>query len=136
MNNRADFYILKENNYLACLPFTCQLIGKAYAQYSHMLINTESTLLNKSLDEKLWTYQSTSFIPHAALPEQNQIIVTPIDQAQPTLLLNLTLPTEPTEIKQQRLLQLVLNTNEHLQCARQYYKYYQQLGVELKTHKL
>ena len=61
---QVNFYTLPSSELQSRLLFVCRLTEKAYSLGHRIHIQTESDPQSKLLDDLLWQYASTSFIPH------------------------------------------------------------------------
>lgn len=67
-NIRISFYVLSESKAQDFLGFVCQLTQTVLTKSREsLLILSEDEALLHELDAALWTYESTSFIPHTLL---------------------------------------------------------------------
>ena len=70
---KVSFYVLSESKAQDFLGFICQLTQTALNKSSQsllILIDKQDALLS-TLDEALWAYDATSFIPHQRLLDSN-----------------------------------------------------------------
>ncbi|MFZ4077576.1 MAG: DNA polymerase III subunit chi [Legionellaceae bacterium] len=61
---RADFYLLNDENVDKSLHFACRLLEKAYLSGHRIFVRCEDEEQAMLLDDRLWTFSATSFIPH------------------------------------------------------------------------
>lgn len=140
---QIDFYILhtpirQEKDRLAC-----QLVDKAWHQGYHVYIQTDSLLQAKQLDDRLWTFKDTSFLPHDIYPEVLSSIA-PIrigytDQLCEGMevLINLTATVPPFFAQVKRIAEIVDDTPIAREAGRNRYRYYQQVvNKVLKVHEI
>ena len=66
---QVNFYTLSSSEAQSRLLFVCRLPEKAYSLGHRIHIQTKSDQQSKLLDDLLWQYASSSFIPHRALDE-------------------------------------------------------------------
>ena len=62
---RVDFYVLPDTADGARLEFACRIAEKAYTQAHRVYVHAASAAEAARLDELLWTFRDTSFVPHA-----------------------------------------------------------------------
>jgi DNA polymerase-3 subunit chi len=137
---QVDFYILKDTAPAARSLLTCRLTEKAWKQGHRIFINAESPQQLGELDDLLWTFRAGSFIPHA--------VYTGADEAQPVslghdvepsgyndVLVNLS-DTVPAYFSRFDRVAELVGSDEQRAAARERYRYYQDRGYTLKTHKL
>ncbi len=139
---QVDFYILKDSAPEARTQFTCRLTEKAYKQGHQVYINTESAPQLKQLDDLLWTFRAGSFLPHAVYAGSP-------DDEQPILLGHALEPEGPVDVlvnldrevpawfsRFNRVAELVSADEDARIAARERYRFYQDRGYTLNTHKL
>ncbi|WP_114701440.1 DNA polymerase III subunit chi [Psychrobacter proteolyticus] len=158
---KISFYVLSESKAQDFLGFICQLTQTALnksAQSLLILIEDETLLAN--LDTALWSQDSTSFIPHQCLSD-NDHKSTDVDSniatsevSVPVLLGNhmpadfngivINTTTRPVNdfmaatnnSKPSRVLELIRPDATSTQEGRNKYKAYQQLGYDLTHFKV
>lgn len=139
---QVDFYILKDNQPQAGALFTCRLTEKAYKQGHRVYIHTDSPASLSMLDDLLWTFRAGSFLPHAVYTEDDA-------GSQPILLgegtdpehcndvlINLSGTIPPFFSRFSRVIEPVAADDDSRAAARERYRYYQDRGYTLHTHKL
>ena len=67
------FYRIK-GDYNSSLLFVCQLVNKAYQKKNSVLISTPEESISKRIDERLWSFDTVSFIPHDIESEPSSTI--------------------------------------------------------------
>ena len=159
-----SFYILSESKAQDILGFICQLTQTALnksAQSLLILIDKDDELLS-TLDEALWSYDATSFIPHQRLlhatisePKDASKSVQENNEALAPVLLSSYMPADfkgivlnttihpvnrfmaaTNNAQPTRVLELIKPDPESTQEGRHKYKAYQQLGYELTHFKV
>lgn len=139
---QVDFYILKDNSPEARPLFTCRLAEKAYKQGHQVYINTESAPQLTQLDDLLWTFRAGSFLPHAVYAgatdaEQPILLGHAVEPEGPVdVLVNLDSAVPPWFSRFDRVAELVGAGEDARAAARERYRFYQDRGYTLKTHKL
>src|SRR4030065_238554 len=109
------------------LKTTCRLCAKAVQQGMKVMIYTPDVALLEQLDELLWTFSPTSFIPHCRIHEDDQLInVAPVilsEQIQPDMhfdvLLNLHNQYPPLFNQFKRLIEIAGVSQEDKLAARE-----------------
>ena len=138
---QIDFYILEDTSLAARSLLTCRLTEKAWKQGHRVYINTASTRQLNELDDLLWTFRAGSFIPHAvyteADPEQPIGLGHDIEPAgHDDVLVNLSRDVPAWFSRFDRVAELVEADEQARIAARERYRYYQDRGYTLNTHKL
>lgn len=68
---RVDFYLLSTDSEQTLLDTVCLLIEKARKAEQSVYVHTRSASHADQLDEALWRYRSSSFIPHLNLGQSS-----------------------------------------------------------------
>lgn len=139
---RVDFYILQGEDERGRAQFACRLTEKAYLLGHRVYLHTESETQTRLLDELLWTFKQSSFLPHAldgpALNNAPPILLghaTETD-AHSDVLINLA-PTVPLFFSRfERVAEIVDQGEQRRQQGRERYCFYRDRGYELKSHQL
>lgn len=145
---KVDFYVLPEHS--SREHFVCALAQKAWAQGNHIYIDTASESAAAALDDLLWTFKDTSFLPHCLLADDSADIPIVIGHATPTnkqipdhtqLMINLSnqMPqsSKPDALnKIERILEIVAGDENDRQQARKRYADYRDQGHELSSHTI
>jgi DNA polymerase-3 subunit chi len=139
---RVDFYVLQDTHELSILKTACKLAEKAYQQNHTVLILTENASYADKLNQLLWTFNDTSFIPHSDNPnDKAPLLVIAAEQKSISLtdheiLINLS-PQFPESLQSfQRIIEIVDGTPENKQIARNKYKMYREKNCQLFSHQL
>ncbi|MGR8947568.1 MAG: DNA polymerase III subunit chi [Gammaproteobacteria bacterium] len=137
---RVDFYVLEPSNEESFSRFVCRLTEKAWRQGNKIFLNCHSEQVATRFDDLLWTYKDTSFIPHALLPCEDEVPVgIGCATAAPEgydLLINLADSVPEFFSRFERVAETTGIDDKQRQQARERYKFYQQRGYALETHKI
>ncbi|WP_296208884.1 DNA polymerase III subunit chi [Psychrobacter sp. UBA3480] len=162
---KISFYVLSESKAQDFLGFICQLTQTALNKSAQsLLILIEDETLLSNLDTALWSQDSTSFIPHQCLPDNDNKStndkgtddsnIATFEVSSPVLLGNhmpadfngivLNTTTRPVNdfmaatnnSKPSRVLELIRPDATSTQEGRNKYKAYQQLGYDLTHFKV
>lgn len=136
---KIDFYILSDTKRL---EFACRLIEKIYKQQHRIYIHTDNSTEAYRLDEMLWTYSDTSFLPHnlygegpePAPPIQIGYQTTP--EKHRDILLNLSANVPEFFQRFNRVLELVSEDAAIQEAARVRFRWYRAQHLEVTTHNL
>ena len=139
---RVDFYILPENAKRTSEQVMCSLTGKAWRQGCRVYIHTDSPDRSTKVDSLLWTYKDISFLPHG-LVDRIDMEKTPVligHEDPPVnlhdIMINMT-DTVPLFFGRfDRLIEIVDPANNNRTQARERFRFYQERGFTLNTHKL
>ena len=139
---RADFYILAEAGAPARLKVACRLAEKAYQAGQRVLIwHCDKDELTR-LDELLWTFSDTSFVPHEwadAGRDAPVLLSAGVTPAGPIgVLINLDPSPEPPPgaSAAERVAEIIAAEPQQREAGRARFRAYRQLGCEPVTHTL
>jgi DNA polymerase-3 subunit chi len=129
------------------LAYSCRLLRKARAGGAKIMVTAEPALLAQ-LDQMLWTFSSTEFLPHCrseadpATLALTPIVLTP-SPSDPALkgsphavLVNLGQAVPEGFERFQRFIELVASAEDDRLSARQRWKHYKDRGYALKRYDL
>lgn len=142
---RIDFYILASSVPQASELFSCRLTEKTYNLGHKIYIHTSGEAQSRKMDQLLWTFKQSSFVPHGIdgeCPDES----TPVllgHQTQlnnPThrraVLINLA-PTIPLFFSSfERVAELVSPDEKNKIAGRERYRFYRERGYTLKNHNI
>ena len=141
---QVDFYILNVDYASDAGKFPCRLTEKAYRSGLKVFIHTPSELETARLDDLLWTYKEESFLPHSKITDDPVHGLTPpiilaceIDASSASdILINLSqqTPQKPDNFK--RIAEIIYDTESDKTAARQRFRYYKDIGCNVKTHDI
>jgi DNA polymerase-3 subunit chi len=150
MTERVDFYILKSETAKLRWRFACRLTEKAYLGDLQVVVFNETPADTEAMDELLWTFNDSSFVPHimeragtasaetatprAAAPVRLTPDLDGIDGAD--LLVNLSgrLPARLERFA--RIAEIIDADAERRRLGRERFKAYRELQLPLETHQL
>jgi len=139
---RISFYILKGEQEKDRQVFACRLIEKAYTQGHHIYVHTDNAEQAEQLDQLLWSFRPDSFVPHQMMDEAMQEdcpVLIGHDTPPPrlmNLLINLS-PEQPLFFSQfERVAEFINDDTDTKNQGRERYRFYQQRGYELESHKI
>ena len=125
------------------LQYSCRLLRKAYRKGAKTVVTAEPQLL-LALDNLLWSYSATEFLPHCLSDSPPRTAaVTPIwltDQlgACPTdsVLVNLGQQVPDSFERFERFIEVASSQESDLLAARDRWKYYRDRGYPLRRHEI
>jgi DNA polymerase-3 subunit chi len=156
----VSFYILPSQSIQERDEFACKLIEKAYRSGCFCYVLTDNTEQSQKIDDLLWTFRAGSFIPHqiytGKLPvitrdgvyaESSQgassviekvILIGSLDVPEhwQNTVINLSSHCPKHVDKIERILEILDNSEATKELGRNRYRYYQQSGVTITTHKI
>lgn len=137
---QIDFYTGATDRLL----ITCRLCTKAIQQGLRTLIHVPDEGLAGRLDKMLWTFSSTSFVPHCRMDDRLAKVTSVILNNRPELLetdgfnvlLNLAETIPPGFEHFQRIVEVVDEMEDNKLHARKRYRHYQAQGYDVRHHRL
>jgi len=139
---RVSFYILKGSKAHDRQVFACRLIEKAYKQGHHIYIHTDNADKAEQINQTLWSFRADSFVPHQLIdrPNADHCSVLIGHNTKPPRLMDLliNLGTEQPIFFSQfdRVAEFINDDKQLKSMGRERYRFYQQRGYELTTHKI
>lgn len=135
------FYVGQSSNLHARLRLACKLVEKAWARALPTHIYTDSAATSEQLDDLLWTYNDTSFIPHAIMPCQDSSLSIHISHAENPLenkrfLINLSNHVPEFFTHFERMAEVIDQEADILSAGRKRYQFYRNNGYTLDYHQL
>ncbi len=138
---RIDFYILKNQPDQGLALLTCRLVEKAYQKGHYIYIHTASQQQSQQIDDLLWSFKESSFIPHCQLTEsdeQAQIMIG--HEHEPPLefdvLVNLADQVPLFFSRFTRVAEIVDGDENRKQQARERFRFYRDRGYPLNSHDI
>ncbi len=139
---KVDFYNLPTTQMADCLLFCCKLINKAWRQLDNIYILCQDTAQRQQINELLWQFQPTAFIPHDLL-EENPIspIILGCEELDTTLISNILLVNlsfSPPNNYQDftRIAEFVIDDPLLKNKARDNYRFYKTANCAIDYHTL
>lgn len=139
---RVSFYILKGSVEHDRQVFACRLIEKAYKQGHHIYIHTDNAEKAEQVNQTLWSFRADSFVPHQLIdaPNADNCPVLIGHDTKPPRLMDLLInlgAEQPNFFSQFERVAEFVNDDKQLKImGRERYRFYQQRGYELSTHKI
>lgn len=138
-----SFYVLASHSQQERQEFACKLIEKIYRSGQNCYVLTDSAEQAASMDKALWAFRAGSFIPHqiytGIVPELEQTILiggNDIPESRQNVIINLSENVPAITGHTERILEILDNSEACKQAGRQRYRHYQQLGLNITTHKM
>lgn len=124
------------------LDIACRLVIKAMRKGFRIMVYTPDPLVIEKLDNLLWTFSPTDFIPHCRVDDKLAGL-TPVilghkaaSFSHDEVLLNLDIENPPFFSRFRRLIEIAGSKPEDTEAARKRYRFYQDRGYEIRHHKL
>ncbi|MDD9891843.1 MAG: DNA polymerase III subunit chi [Gammaproteobacteria bacterium] len=129
---------MDKGNDEARLLVACRLAEKAYSLGHQIFIQVEDAQQQGQLDQLLWEFKSSSFVPHAT----SSSMATPVEiglsaaAAHQDVFINLSSKQCDRYNQFNRINEIVGPDEESLAAGRQNYRFYLTQGFKPETHKI
>ena len=133
---RVDFYLCQEGNLSRAMDISCRLCEKAFRSGLGIHVQCADESQTQAMDQLLWSFSSTSFLPHSPHDGTCLIEINATPQRPCKLLVNLAGEWLPQAQQYQRVAEVVTSDAAAVDDARQRYRQYRKLGWELNNHKV
>jgi len=135
-----SFYVSKQEGLRDRLLVACRLIQKAHDKGLHVHVHTDSLATSRQLDDLLWTWHPSSFIPHALIENVQQEKVTIAHDYEPLehcdYLINISNDQPGFFSRFAKMGEIIDQSPEILTDGRKRYAYYRDRGYTLKYYQL
>jgi len=139
---QIDFYILSTNQLNACYRYLCRVVEKAHHQSHQIYVLANNVQEAQAIDEALWTFKETSFIPHTG-PNETMAMSIPVhidtiapNAAHQDVLINLQSEAPDCHAQFKRILEFVPKIDNKPQLARARFSFYKAQGYAVNTHNI
>lgn len=140
MTSKADFYVLPSTDPDARGRFLCRLVEKIRALGHEIFIQTRDESEAQRIDQLLWEYRPESFIPHSLSNEEDTAgVKIGWDKQHPAhhdVYVNLDLEIPEDALNFDRILEIVVQSEDILTATRSNYKLYQKSNVQIDMHDM
>lgn len=145
MITQVDFYVFQQSQEDYPWQFMCKLIEKIYKKNLPLWVYCASFTQAQTLDNLLWTYDDTSFLPHtlqSAEPNtQAPIVISDPSYPPPSpmhskVLFNLSETIPVFDQPFSRIVEIVLPHAPSKAKSREIFRAYQRQGYSIKTHPM
>lgn len=140
MTSKADFYVLPSSDPDARGRFLCRLVEKILGLGHEIYIQTANEAEAKRIDQQLWEFKPESFIPHSLVEEKLPAKVKigwdnqRLEHNDVFVNLNLDIPEDALNFE--RILEVVVQSEDILTSTRNNYKLYQSHGIQIDMHDM
>lgn len=131
---KVDFYILSEEAQSAREVLACRLTEKAWRLGHRIYLHMASEVQCQRVDELLWHFRPDAFLPHPHPSIHLGWEEDPIEHHD--VLINLALSVPAFFSRFERVTELVCQHSPILTASRENWKFYQQRGYPLQSHRL
>ncbi|MFB2679733.1 DNA polymerase III subunit chi [Shewanella mangrovisoli] len=144
---QALFYLLPpmgENMALSDMyQLACRLAQQGFINQQQVYIHCQDKNIAFEIDELLWQFEPSAFVPHNLKgegPTTGSPVEIGFDRLGPNksrqLLINLADQVPPFAVNFGQIFDFVANDDQHKAIARERYRQYRGLGIELTTQNL
>lgn len=140
---RVDFYILPDTDEDRRQVYLCRLVDKAYRLGHHVWIHVPEASRAAALDDRLWSFNQGSFLPHERAGDDDADPDCPVVLGGPgepdgarALLVNEDHEVPPFFARFERVAEVVNQDDETRRRGRERYAFYRDRGYELHYHKV
>jgi DNA polymerase-3 subunit chi len=137
---RVGFYIVEDRDPGSPLRLALRLTEKAHRQGHRIYLNCQSEDEARELDERLWSFRNSSFVPHALVSDRadEQVCIAwgQEPQGHDDLLINLQTQVPSFIGRFRRVAELVNQEPQRLEALRSSWRHYRERGYALEEHRL
>ncbi len=142
MTLQVDFYVLKSSDEQSRLRTVCRLADKVQRLGHKIHVLTVDASQSKKLDDLMWTFSQSSFLPHAIFSDtdkhqdQQAVLIHHEKMNQPSEIL-INLQANPVAGDDYLRLVEIVNQDTSIRAAgRDKYRAYKDRSYNIKTHNL
>jgi DNA polymerase-3 subunit chi len=136
---QIDFYVSPGTTHEQRLLLACRLADKAFRSGHRVYIHCDNAAQAQQLDTLLWSFQATSFVPHALVGSDD----TPVQIGHGNtmwhiddVLINLDQHIPDNFAQFKRVLEVVVQEPGVLDSTRDHFRHYRQLGHNPQRREL
>jgi len=138
---RIDFYKLNSQNRTRINRFCCQLADKVVKMGNPVFVRTKNEAESHLLDDVMWTFSDSSFLPHAIQDDSEDtdapvIIGHSASASKAYLLINLSDEFPENALNYERVAEIISDVPENLQKGRARYSAYKRDAYPLHYHEI
>jgi len=138
---RIDFYKLNSQNRNRIDRFCCQLADKVVKMGNPVFVRTKNEAESHLLDDVMWTFSDSSFLPHAIQGDTEDtdapvIIGHSASASKAYLLINLSDEFPENALNYERVAEIISDVPENLQKGRARYSAYKRDAYPLHYHEI
>ena len=133
--SQVTFYKIQGETLTDKLNFSCRLAERGVSLGCSVFILAESHEQLVELDEKLWTFSATSFIPHRFQSAKTSEDLVTVGNELPSsdhndVLINLRNISFANPNQFSRITEIIIQDESHITLARKRYRSYQEAGLK------
>lgn len=135
---RVDFYVLDNASATNHDHMICRVVEKAFQRGHQIYVQCADATAVRTFDDLLWRFQDTSFVPHALEGDEAPVVIgcgEVLPSAHDVLVnLNNAVPAAASSFN--RVVESAGFDDATRSAARERYRFYQERGFPLNTHKI
>ncbi|PIW62421.1 DNA polymerase III subunit chi [Shewanella sp. CG12_big_fil_rev_8_21_14_0_65_47_15] len=139
----SDLTISATTALIEMYQLACHVAKQAFIKQQSVYIHCQNKEVAFEIDELLWQFEPTAFVPHN-LKGEGPATGSPVEigfdrlgaNKSRQLLINLADQVPPFAVNFGQIIDFVANDQQHKAVARERYRQYRDLGVELTTQNL
>ena len=141
-STRVDFYILEKHENRGRYTLACRITDKAYRSGNKVFLHLNNMENAKMLDDLLWTFSQSSFIPHHfcqdSCEEDSPVVIGTFPPNSDDIDVFISIADEPVAdfARYPRIVEIIGPSDEEKTLGRIHYKYYKAHGIEPYVHKI
>lgn len=135
---QISFYSIAKGDATTRLQVACRLIEKAYSLGHQIFVQVEDASQLRQLDELLWQFKPSSFVPHTSGAEESEAVQISLNakDSQGDVFVNLSLK-QCEQLENFKRISEIVGPDEHsLAAGRESYRFYRTQGFTPETHKI
>ena len=138
---RVDFYVQATEAPKGHLTLACRVTEKAYQAGHRIYLRCEDAQQAAQLDELLWTFSQSSFVPHQLVSTGRSdapvtIGHTPPNSGDAEVIVSLAEEPIPDLGGFARLAEIVGHDSTQRESGRKRYRFYREQGLDPVTHEI
>jgi DNA polymerase-3 subunit chi len=138
---RIDFYVLQKSDLNARFDYACRLAEKAFKLGNQVHIHTSTLEDARHLDQWMWKYENTSFLPHSLASHASgnrEIIIShePPAHNERDVLINLDHAVPSFFSQFNRVAEIVVQDEKALAALRNNWLFYKNRNYPLHKHDI
>lgn len=138
---QIDFYISTAAALEQRLVLACRLADKAFRAGHRVYVHCANAEQTQQLDNLLWSFQTSSFVPHSVVSENSSDEPVRIGCGQSIwnnqdVLINLDRQVPESFAQFARVLEIVVQNEDILDNTREHWRHYKQLGHNPQRREL
>ncbi|WP_168382491.1 DNA polymerase III subunit chi [Acinetobacter indicus] len=133
---KVSFYLFEKSPERQ-VDSTCRLCRKILREPQRIWLYSADPALQQALDERLWSFDASSFIPHGIDEPTAQVCISAqLPTKNDWIVFNFNEQALEQFAKFSHIIEIIENHETAKQLGREKYKQYRRLGIEPQTHKL